>query len=126
MELVPTITEMVWSFSMVAFYCEFSQMMWQKFSLFSEEVHQLDWYRFPIELQRLYLIFLLDAQQLAIVRGFGNILCTRETFKRVRNSLNLVYQMGLISFYIDFHFVFTCQTTNAGFSYFMALRSMNT
>lgn len=83
MELITPLTEMVWSFALIAFYCEFSQMMCQKFSWFSEEVHHCDWYLFPIELKRLYLIFLLDVQQLSIVRGYGNILCTRDTFKTV-------------------------------------------
>lgn len=86
MEFVTPFTEMIWSFAMMAFYCEFSQMVCEECNLFNEELHQCDWYLFPIEMQQMYLIFLSDTQQLTIVRGYANILCTRDTFKKVISS----------------------------------------
>lgn len=89
MDLVTPLTEMIWSFAMIAFYCQFSHMMCEGFNMFCEKFHRCDWYLFPIELQRIYLIFILDTQQLTIVRGFGNILCTRDTFKKVVHCSNI-------------------------------------
>lgn len=91
MDLITPLTEMAWSFAMIALYCEFSHMMCKEFTLFSEEFHRCDWYLFPFQLQRMYLTFLLDTRQITIVRGFGNISCTRDTFKKVINCLNSEY-----------------------------------
>lgn len=71
---------------MIAFYCEFSHMMCEEFERFCEEFYRCDWRLFPIEMQQMYLVFLLDAQQITILRGYGNILCTRDTFKEVNDS----------------------------------------
>lgn len=83
MEFAVPLTELTWAFAMIAFYCEFSQIMCDEFDLFNEELQNLDWHLFSVDMQRIFLMFILDTQQSTVVRGYGNILCTRETFKEV-------------------------------------------
>lgn len=85
-------TELAWAFVMISFYCEFSEMVCDEFEQFNEELHRYEWYLIPMEMQRIYLIFLLDTQQLTVVRGYGNILCTRVTFKAVIHRINGEHQ----------------------------------
>lgn len=47
-------------------------------------IEGLDWYRFPIKLQKMLPIILIDAQQLVALDCFGSITCSREVFKQVR------------------------------------------
>lgn len=58
-------------------------MLSYQFRMFNEELWQRDWYLFPIELQRMLVIFMLDTEQSMIIRGYGNIKCTRDAFKGV-------------------------------------------
>lgn len=59
------------------------EMVCHQFNAFNEQLCQTDWYAFPIEVQRMLVIFMLDTEQPALIRGFGNIKCTREAFKNV-------------------------------------------
>lgn len=77
------LTQSGWAFSMVAFYCEASHWIGEKFQSFNYKLQQCDWYLYPVKLQRVYMMFTLDTQELTIARGYGNIACTRTTFKTV-------------------------------------------
>lgn len=59
-------------------------MVTQKFFEVNHGFFECDWHSFPIEIQRNYLpIILMNTQQTTILRGFGNIPISRETFKKV-------------------------------------------
>lgn len=68
---------------MIFFYCEFGAMVTNQFKIFNERLCQCNWYFFPIDVQRIFLIYMLDAQDPIFISGYGNILCTRDSFKNV-------------------------------------------
>lgn len=84
MEILPQLLSTIWSFVQLFFVCEIGERVSQEFEMFDETLYQSKWYLFPIELQRMLVIVVSNAQQSVFVQGFGNILCTRDSFKRVR------------------------------------------
>lgn len=73
-----------WSFIIIALICELGERITERFHLFNDKLNRHKWYRFPLAVQRMLLIFMCDAQQPAFVRGFGSIICTRDSFKAVK------------------------------------------
>lgn len=79
--------------------CEFGQRVNGHFETFDNEVGQCRWYLFPLELQQMLVIATMNTQQPVMIQGFGNIPCTRESFKMVKKSefvTNLSFQFFLI------------------------------
>lgn len=74
---------MFWSLIILFLICEFGEMISNEFEVFANEFGQLCWYRFPIEIQRMFIIVMANAQQSEILQAFGNTPCTREIFKKV-------------------------------------------
>lgn len=81
--MIILICEICWSFSLIFIFCEFGERASDGFDELDYVIGQLDWYTFPIEIQRKLPIVINIAQQPVVVRGFLNILCTREVFKKV-------------------------------------------
>lgn len=81
--------EMFWSFAFLFFFCEFGEMVTNQFDQFDDELPQCNWYRFSMEMQQLYLMFIINTQTPTNIRGFGNLLCTRAVFKTVLDSLEI-------------------------------------
>lgn len=82
--ILTAITEMIWSFAICGFFCEFGEMVTTQFNLYDADIYCCGWYLLPIEMQKMYLIFKGQVQHQIIIRGYGNILCTREIFKEVK------------------------------------------
>lgn len=76
-----------WAFAIIFAFCEMGAQATHQFHALNEELCQVKWYLLPIEVQRMMLIFMSDAQQPMFLRGYGNILCTRDAFKNVRISI---------------------------------------
>lgn len=79
---------MFWSFSLLFFFCEFGETISRKFYALRSVIWDCQWYSYPIEIQRMIQIILIGTQPVTL-RGYGNILCTREVFKKVRELLNV-------------------------------------
>lgn len=92
-----------------------------QFELFSNEFRQCDWYLLPIEMRRMYMIFLLDTQNPIRLLSYANITCERETSKKVFISLTHIPINAYSPTYI---FIF--QMINTAFSYFMTVRRFRT
>lgn len=71
------------SFALVYFLCELGQMVTNRFGVFNTELYRCHWYFFPIKIQRMLMIFMLDTQQPVFIKSSGNIMCTCEVFKKV-------------------------------------------
>lgn len=89
--MLTAVTEMFWSFAICAFFCEFGEMVTSQFDAYDIEIYRCGWYLLPIEMQKLFLIFKSNTQQPKIIRGYGNILCTREIFKEVNISHSFIF-----------------------------------
>lgn len=80
---VKRINLMFWSFILVYVFCEKSEMIANQFKQFEEELCQCKWYLYSVQLKRIYIIVVANAQLPTTVHGFGNIVCARESMKRV-------------------------------------------
>lgn len=77
-----------WPFASIFPVCEFGRRfeVSSRFEEINDATHQFDWYSFPIEIQNMLPIvynILNVAQQPVVFQGFGNIVCTLDSFKRV-------------------------------------------
>lgn len=77
------ITDMTWSFGAVFVSCELCQRAVDAYGKLASDIGYLNWYLFPFKTWRLFLTIIPNVQQPAIIRCFGSISCTRETFKVV-------------------------------------------
>lgn len=80
-----TISTLV-SLILVFFLCELGQMVSDQYEFLNDEVSQCDWYSFPMEMQRFFMVFISFTQHPVLIQGFGNTRCVRDTFKNVRYS----------------------------------------
>lgn len=95
--------------------CEPGQRVTNQFECFGAEFGRCKWNKLPIEIQRVYLIFLTDTQQPKILQSFGGMhKCTRDTFKQVCIFNWKKYRFANLSSHL--------QIIAKGFSYFMTLR----
>lgn len=74
---------MLWAFVMIFIFCGQSEEMINEFETFNHKLGECNWYSLPLDIQRMYLIFISNTQQPKIIQGYGNILFTRDTFKKV-------------------------------------------
>lgn len=72
-----------WSFVIIFFFCYFGENICGQFNELNDAIYQLDWYRCPIEIQRLIPTILIVTQNSPVLRGIGNVVCNREAFKKV-------------------------------------------
>lgn len=70
---------------MICCASEFGEMMGEQFNLLDDALCECDWYAFPLKMQQMFITLVTSTQQPTIVRGFGNVLCNRETFSKVRD-----------------------------------------
>lgn len=75
--------EIFWSIAIVFFFCEFGERVSNGFEESSYMLKQLDWYSYPYEMQRLLPTVMIIGNEPVSVRVFGNISCTRGTFREV-------------------------------------------
>lgn len=68
--------------------CDFADNVTDRFNRTSIYEH-CDWYKFPFEVQRLLPIIISNTQKSVVVKGFGNINCTRKSFKAVIHSVHI-------------------------------------
>lgn len=53
---------------------------------FNDALDQSSWYLFSVEMQKAFVVVMSIAQQPAAIRGYGNSLCARQSFKTVNYS----------------------------------------
>lgn len=82
--IVVVILESISAFGLVGFACEMGQESADRFDEVNDEVDKLNWYKFPMELQRLLPMIIHIAQQEVPTKCFGSAHCSRESFKSVR------------------------------------------
>lgn len=107
MELMTAITQIPGTLVPLFIFCEMGERVTHEFNVFYEKLCDCHWYAFPIELQQMFLISLSGTQEPAVVQGFVNTTCTRDTFKQVisyenfdRNGkdIELIYRLRIIKF----------------------------
>lgn len=84
-EVIILAITILWIFGFNLIVCESGQRVTDQFDLFGLEFGRCDWNELSVEMQRMYLIFLSDTQQQKNLRSYAGIMCTRDTFKTVRD-----------------------------------------
>lgn len=124
LEMGPSLISMICSLATNFMICEVGQQLTSQFSKFNETLCRCKWYSFPIELQQMLVIVMSNTQQLAFMQSYGNIPCTRESFKVVCHIKFSQFQlMDLLNLLLCGILLF--QSTRTGFSYFMTLRQID-
>ena len=75
-----------WSIVIVGFACNFGEMLSNQLDAIHAELCRCNWYLCPIDVRHIILIILANTQRPMIVTGFGNVQCTRASFKRVKKT----------------------------------------
>ena len=79
--MVRLIVLMLWPLILIFGTCEYGEMMTEQFNDLGDLICQCDWYYFPMEMQRTFLIVVINAQQPTMIYSFENTPCARDTFK---------------------------------------------
>lgn len=82
------IHEMFLSFSFIFIICECGEKVCNAFNEINKEIDKLDWYLFPIEIQRNLPMLIIISQKPVIIQGYGNIWYNREAFKNAALIIN--------------------------------------
>lgn len=83
-ELYMPLCLMMWSFVVIFFNCEIGQDVRNQCNELSDAIYRkCHWYILPRKLQRMLIIIIANAHQPVSIRSFGNIECTRDSFKQV-------------------------------------------
>lgn len=77
------IIESICAFGLVGCSCEMGQRFTTEFDDVGDAVDKLNWYLFPIGVQRLLPTVIISAQQQLTIECFGSVSCQRESFKKV-------------------------------------------
>lgn len=72
-----------WATAFVAVFCEFGHRVFCAFEDLNTEIDRLDWYRFPIQCQKMLPIIIAGCQKASCIKGYGGIICIRKTLKEV-------------------------------------------
>lgn len=71
------------SIAAFGFTCEVGQMSANQYYDISDDIDNLNWYKYPLEVQKMMPFIILAAQKELAIQCFGSILCLRESFKSV-------------------------------------------
>lgn len=100
--LVISLVQLGWSSSLTFIPCELSERISIAYFEVCDAVDELDWYLFPIEMQKLVPIVMVNSQAPIALRCFGSVFCGRDVFKKVcarkyNNLTNIcIWQIFLI------------------------------
>lgn len=81
--MVRLVVLMFWPVAMIFGFCEYGEMLTKQFDVLGDQLCQCDWYLFPMKMQQMFLIVVVNAQQPTIVLSFESTSCARDTFKKV-------------------------------------------
>lgn len=85
------IFEMSYAFGALLVACELSQRVNVAFEECDKIIEQFDWYRFPLEIQRILPTIIIYAQRPVEIKCFGSMACNRAAFKDVCATLTILY-----------------------------------
>lgn len=75
-----------WSLCSVFLVCELSERLTIRCESLEDAFYGWPWYSFSNDMQKWFVIVIANAQQTPIIKGFGNVPCTRESFKSVSGN----------------------------------------
>ena len=73
-----------WAFAFIVFFCEFGHHVHNSFDDLNAAIDQLNWFRFPLKIQKMLPIIMTGCQHPKSIKGYGDVLCIRDTSKKVK------------------------------------------
>lgn len=83
LELLESTVYGLFAFTEVLFTAEIGQIFGNRFEEIDGKFNELDWYLFPMKIQRMLPIVMINMQQSCLIECFGSLTCSRETLKMV-------------------------------------------
>lgn len=71
-----------WALFFIFATCEIGERMYQNSYDVEDKIEQLDWYKYPYEVQRMIPVFIMNAQKGIAIEFFGTISCSRAQFTK--------------------------------------------
>lgn len=102
-ELIRTINLVIWTVVTACAFGEVGEMVKNEFINFNDALDQCNWFHFPKQVQHMFVILIANSQQPTLIRGYGNRLCARDTFKRVNFKR---YSKSLVDDILKYFFLF--------------------
>lgn len=68
--------------------CDFGEEVTNQLTSISDSFYEILWYQLPIDLQKYFILSILNAETSVHLEGFG-LYSTRDTFKKVIISANI-------------------------------------
>lgn len=68
---------------MLFFACELGQRVTNAYEEIDDKIDHFNWNLYPMKIQRLLPILMMNTQQRMEIMCFGSRACTRETFRKV-------------------------------------------
>lgn len=90
--IVPTFLYIGCSFGTMFMYCELGQYLTTEFIEINDTFEQIDWYVYPIEIQRLLTTILIHLQEPVELFYFGCNSCSRESMKKVSDVVRIRFK----------------------------------
>lgn len=81
--LIVLAIQIAYQFGAVFVACEVGERLTSLFIEIDAKVENMKWYLFPIEVQRVLPIVMVNVQEKIIVECFGSFTCVRDSFKKV-------------------------------------------
>lgn len=97
--LLVTITEVFHAFFTVGLACEMGERVCGMFGSIEETMDEIDWYLYPIEVQRMLPAIMMVAQKSIYVEFFASATASRETFSKVSGQA-VRLELKIILFYL--------------------------
>lgn len=76
-----------WASAFIVFFCEFGHHVLNAFDDLNAAIDQFDWFRFPIQSRKMLPMIMMGCQKTSSIKGYGDILCIRETLRKVKHML---------------------------------------
>lgn len=72
-----------WSFALIFLFCNFGEKIGGQFNKLNDVIYQCNWYLCPLKTQQMFPMILTATQNVPTMTSFGNVVCSRESFKKV-------------------------------------------
>lgn len=74
------------TYCVIFIICELGERVTNEFDDVDNVVCELNWYLFPLNIQKMLPIAMIGTVKPVIIRGYGNCMSTREAFKNVSSK----------------------------------------
>ena len=88
--MIIPLVQIGWSSGLAFIPCELSERISIAYDHVYYAIEELDWYAFPIELQKMLPIIMINVQEPVALQCYGSILCGRDVFKKVLYAIDCV------------------------------------